>query len=200
MTAGAPFPQATLETERLRIRQLRDEDVDVVARACGDELTQRWLPLPRPYGRADALEYIGSSETMRLSGEGLRTAVALRERDELVASVSLKKTDWRGLVTEVGYWAVPEHRRCGYVSEAVGALSRWALAYGMARVELLAAPGNSASNRVAGRAGFRFEGLMRDAGFVHGGRVDLNLYSLIRADLGDQLSGPTPGSAASSAA
>ena len=66
----------------------------------------------------------------------------------------------------------------GYTSTAVAYLARWALDNGMERVELTAATGNRASQRVAEKAGFRLEGVMRNAGLVHDGRVDLCLYAL----------------------
>ena len=146
-------------------------------------MTQQWLPLPRPYTHEDARAWTRRCETMRRAGDGVQCAVALSGSDVLVGCVGLKRTDWRARVTEIGYWSVPEHRGRGYITEAVRALARWALESEMQRVELLAAPGNLASNRVAVRAGFTYEGLMRNAGFVHGGRVDLGLYSLIPADV-----------------
>jgi RimJ/RimL family protein N-acetyltransferase len=45
------------------------------------------------------------------------------------------------------------------------------------------APGNVASRRVAEKAGFTYEGLLRNAGFVHSGRVDVEMWSLVKADL-----------------
>ncbi|WP_156760962.1 GNAT family N-acetyltransferase [Microbacterium karelineae] len=50
-------------------------------------------------------------------------------------------------------------------------------------VELRIAPGNAGSLRVAERAGFTREGTARNAGFTDAGRVDLVVYSLIRADV-----------------
>jgi RimJ/RimL family protein N-acetyltransferase len=55
---------------------------------------------------------------------------------------------------------------------------------GFHRVELRIATGNAASRRVAEKAGFRVEGVARSAGYVHEGRVDLVVYSLVRSDLG----------------
>ena len=56
--------------------------------------------------------------------------------------------------------------------------------HGFERMELRAATGNLASQRVAEKAGFVREGVARNAGRVHAGRVDLVVYSLTRADLG----------------
>ena len=64
-------------------------------------------------------------------------------------------------------------------------LAQWVLReQGLERVELRAAPGNIGSQRAAERAGFTREGVLRNAGHVHEGRVDLIVYSLVRADLG----------------
>jgi hypothetical protein len=40
-----------------------------------------------------------------------------------------------------------------------------------------------ASRRVAEKAGFHYEGMLRNAGYVHSGRVDLELWSLVAADV-----------------
>jgi [ribosomal protein S5]-alanine N-acetyltransferase len=57
------------------------------------------------------------------------------------------------------------------------------LEHGFQRIELRIAPGNTASRRVAEKAGFTYEGLLRNAGYVHGGRVDLEMWSFVAADL-----------------
>jgi RimJ/RimL family protein N-acetyltransferase len=110
---------------------------------------------------------------------------AVTRDGRLVGSIDLKHTDWAAGVTEIGYWAAPEARGNGYLAEATEALARWTLAeVGFHRVELRIAAGNAASRRVAEKAGFRAEGVARSAGYVHGGRVDLVLYSLVRSELG----------------
>jgi RimJ/RimL family protein N-acetyltransferase len=104
----------------------------------------------------------------------------------LVASIDLKRTDWAAGVTEIGYWTTsPFARGTGVMTEATQTLARWVLELiGFARVELRIATGNAASIRVAEKAGFGREGVARSAGYFHAGRVDLVIYSLIRADLG----------------
>ena len=54
---------------------------------------------------------------------------------------------------------------------------------GVERLELRAATGNLASQRVAEKAGFTREGVLRNAGYVNDGRVDMVVYSLVRGDL-----------------
>ena len=51
------------------------------------------------------------------------------------------------------------------------------------RISLLAATGNTASQRVAAKAGFVREGVLRGAGHTHTGRVDCVVYGLVPEDL-----------------
>jgi RimJ/RimL family protein N-acetyltransferase len=61
----------------------------------------------------------------------------------------------------------------------------WALAEGAARVQLRAAVGNDASRRVAEKAGFRLEGVLRSSYWNPrlGRRVDWAMYSLLPGEL-----------------
>lgn len=179
------FPAATLETPRLLLRSHRAEDAPDVALACRDELTQRWLPLPNPYTDADALAWCTEmAPRFRISGEGIEWAAIRRADDRLIGSFGLKRTDWRGRSTEIGYWVAPWARGEGLAVEAVQAIARWLLIeQGFERMVLRAAIGNVSSQRVAEKAGFTREGMARNAGFTNDGRVDLVVFSLTRSDL-----------------
>jgi RimJ/RimL family protein N-acetyltransferase len=178
------FSELTLQLDDVILRPLERGDINAVVEACSDPLTQRWLPLPNPYTVADAEFFVDTAETFRSSGEGLRCVIARAEDNVLIGMVSVKATDWRERVTDVGYWCRPGHRGHGHITRATRALSLYVLEQGMQRVELRAATGNAHSNRVAAGAGFSFEGVLRNAASTHSGRVDLNLYSLILADRG----------------
>jgi RimJ/RimL family protein N-acetyltransferase len=173
-----------LRTERLVLRPLAEADIDAVVVAGADPVTQRWLPLPRPYGRAHAEEFVRKwAPGQRESGDGI--VRALGYGSELAGVIDLKRTDWVHRETEIGYWAAPGFRGLGLMTEAVAALARWVLGeQGFERAELRAATGNIASARVAVKAGFGYEGVARNAGVIHDGRVDLAIYSMIPGDLG----------------
>lgn len=179
------FPELRLETPRLLLRPYRAEDAADVARACRDELTQQWLPLPNPYTDAHALAWCTEfAPRVRTSGEGVELAAARRVDDRLVGSFGLKRTDWRARTSEIGYWVAPWARGQGLAVEVTLALARWLLLeQGFERLVLRAASGNVASLRVAEKAGFVREGVARNAGFTNAGRVDLVVFSLIPSDL-----------------
>jgi ribosomal-protein-serine acetyltransferase len=177
------FPEMTLRAGNLTLRPLTQADADDVVRACQDAETMRWLPLPRPYTRANAEWFIGSfGPGLRESGAGIVFAVESAGR--LAGVIDLKHVNWVAKVAEVGYWVAPWARGRGVASGATRALAEWAIGgHGFERVELFAATGNAASQRAAEKAGFVREGVARNAGYVHDGRVDMVVFSLVPDDL-----------------
>jgi len=99
--------------------------------------------------------------------------------------ISLRIADRDPGLAAVGYWLRPEARGRGAATVAVQLIARWAFdELGVQRLELTTAPGNVASQRVAERAGFTREGILR--GLVatrNNGRRDGVLFSLLPADL-----------------
>ena len=184
MTDRPSFPaDLVLTTERLTLRPLDDADLDAIVVAASDPGTQQWLPLPRPYRREHAEGFVQQiAPAAQESGAGLIRAIEFE--GELAGVIDFKGTDWSDRVTEIGYWTAPAHRGRGVMPEAVTAMAHYALTeMNLERVVLRMATGNTASARVAEKAGFTREGTARNAGFTHDGRVDYFVYSLIPADL-----------------
>ena len=179
------FPALTVATPRLHVRPLVAEDAVAVADVFTDRQTQRWLPLPQDFDTAEGLRWCTElAQERRDSGAGDHYGVVRREDDRLVGCLWTKRTDWAALVTEVSYAMAPAARGFGIAAEAADAVAiALILEHGFQRIEVRVAPGNIASRRVAEKAGFTYEGLLRNAGYVHSGRVDLEVWSLVAADL-----------------
>ena len=177
------FPETTRTAGDLTLRPFSLSDADDVVSACQDPETLRWLPLPRPYTRANAEWFIGTfGPQQRESGAG--AVFAIESAGKLAGAIDLKNANWVTKVAEVGYWVAPWARGRGVASCAARVLSRWAIRdNGFERVELFAATGNTASQRAAEKAGFVREGIARNACCVNGGRMDMVLFSLVPDDL-----------------
>lgn len=180
------FPEVEVATPRVHVRPLVIEDAKAVTEIFADRLTQRWLPFPAEYGPAEALSWCTElAEERRCGGLGDHYAALRRDDSAMVGCLWAKRTDWAAKITEISYAVTPTARGEGYAAEAVDALAMALIRqHGLHRVELRVAPGNIASRRVAEKAGFSYEGLLRNAGYLHAGRVDLELWSLVSADLG----------------
>jgi RimJ/RimL family protein N-acetyltransferase len=179
------FPALTLATPRLHVRPVEVADAPDLDVILADRLTQRWLPLPDHPGTLDGLTWCAElAERQRDLGDGDHYGVTRREDGRLVGVLWTARTDWAAHCTEVSYVVAPSARGYGVAAEAVDAVAiALLLEHGFQRIELRVAPGNTASRRVAEKAGFVYEGMQRNAGYVHGGRVDLEMWSLVAGDL-----------------
>ncbi|MGW4497742.1 GNAT family N-acetyltransferase [Micromonospora sp. NPDC004336] len=179
------FPSLTVSTPRIEVRALTAADAKAADEVFADRQTQRWLPLVDTSGQIDGLAWCTDlARQRRDSGDGDHYAVVRREDDRVVGCLWTRRTDWGARCTEVSYAMAPHARGFGLAVEAVDALAiALILEHDFQRVELRVAPGNLASRRVAEKAGFSYEGLLRNAGFVRGGRVDLEVWSFVAADL-----------------
>ena len=106
-----------------------------------------------------------------------------RSSGRLVASAGLHRTDWALPKTEVGYWVRTSQNGKGYATEAVNALSSWALqGLGARRVELVTDELNLGSRAVALRCGFQLEGILRNTAQAPDGQLrNTCLYAKIPA-------------------
>jgi RimJ/RimL family protein N-acetyltransferase len=179
------FPELTVATPRLHVRPLAAGDAEPVTDIFADPRTRRWLPFPPQFIPVDGLAWSTElAHERRAAGDGDHYAAIRREDDCLVGCLWTQRADWVAGSIEVSYAVAPAARGFGVAGEAVDALAIALLfEHGFERVEVRVAPGNLASRRVAEKAGFSYEGLLRNAGFVHSGRVDVEVWSLVAADL-----------------
>lgn len=179
------FPMTELKTARLLLRAHREVDIEPTVAMFADELSRRWLSSPQPYTLEDGRRWCtDTTHLMRAMGDGIHWVIADALSGRYLGSIGVKGTDWLRRSTEIGYAMGSWARGRGYASEALRMAAEWFLrAQTFNRVELFAAAGNAASQRVAEKAGFVREGVARNAGFTHHGQQDMVLFSLIPADL-----------------
>lgn len=87
------------------------------------------------------------------------------------------------LEVELGYAVSPWARGRGAATETLRELTRWAFAERMERVTALISVDNQASARVAEKAGYTLEGVLRSVHHVDGRRGDLQCWSILPGEL-----------------
>ncbi len=179
------FPRTELKTARLLLRAHREQDIEPTVAMFGDELSERWLSAPQPYTLEEGRRWCtDTAHLLRAMGDGIHWAITDAQSGRYLGGIGVKGTDWLRRSTEIGYAMAPWARGRGYAPEALRAAAEWILCeQDFNRVELFAATGNTASQRVAEKAGFVREGVARNSGFTHHGQQDMVLFSLIPADL-----------------
>jgi RimJ/RimL family protein N-acetyltransferase len=171
------------------LRRLTDEDVPWIVEGCNDPEFVRWtrwnVDIPHPYSGEDARRFIQRAD--RAWDEGARAMFAIADaetgRGRGVIDLHLDVRGEPGLAS-VGYWVLARERGRSSASRALRLISRWALGeLGVERLYLGTAPGNVASQRVAERAGFTREGVLRAHLPTATGRRDTVIFSLLPSDL-----------------
>ena len=172
-----------IEAGDLRLRPYRMDDVPRIVEACNDERSKQWLAgLPRPYTEKNAREYLHNSSWDAATGNRETWAVADRESDLMVANIAVFGSAGPDpLSAEIGYWAHPDSRGRGLMTEATRLVIKHAFtSRKMRRLSLMAATGNTASNHVAIDNGFTLIGTESNAEPLGDGTfADLNVYELL---------------------
>lgn len=161
------------------LRRWREADAPTIVDCLdGDPEISRWLDrVPQPYTLADALAYV-RGEVPSVDQD----TFAITDADDRVLG-SIGATAPESGVREIGYWLRADARGRGTATSALTLIVAWTFEQpGVARVQLRADPENLASCRVAERAGFTREGVLRQAHWNPrlGSQRDWAIYSVLR--------------------
>jgi RimJ/RimL family protein N-acetyltransferase len=139
------------------------------------------------YNDPDIAEFIVGMPPPRrwTSSPDAEFVIADAARAEPLGLITLRIAERDPGLAAIGYWLRLEARGRGVATVAVQLVARWTFTeLGERRLELTTAPENIASQRVAERAGFTCEGVLR--GLVatkNNGRRDSVMFSLLPGDL-----------------
>lgn len=165
-----------------RLRPWRPEDAAALFAAAADPEVARQLPA---FGDENAAR----THLARLVGADDVAAFAVSDDSDAVLGGVMAQLNRRMRSAWVSYWLVPQARGLGLASRGTVALADWLFARGFHRLELGHRLNNPGSRRVAERAGFVQEGIMREELEYDGVRYDTALMSRLVTDP----TPPTPG-------
>ncbi len=178
MTAGPD-----LQTARLCLRPLSRAHLEsMLPLISAREVAATTLRIPHPYTRQDGEQYFTSMETLIDEGTMLRRSIFIRSSDEYCGSVGLhiEKDHERA---EMGYWIGVPYWGRGYASEAARAVVEYSFReLGLNRIYATVFAGNTASRRVAEKAGMRYEGCLRQHVKKWGQFLDVEMYAVLAGD------------------
>jgi len=160
-------------------------DVQALVDACNDRAIAEFLDIiPQPYTKSDALAYIAATQKGWAAGTTTNFAVLTDGRP--IGSIGARWLPEPEDGVEVGYWVAAHARGRGLCTQALRLISRWLLdEHGVMRLQLRADEENAASQKVAEKAGFTREGVLRSSRYNArlDRRVDFVMYSLLPGEL-----------------
>jgi RimJ/RimL family protein N-acetyltransferase len=143
-----------LDLGDLRLRTLTTKDAALLVEATrAASAPALWGPRPAgPYSLEDARSALGAWDPRRHR----QVSFGVLEGARLVGALGLILDGPHS--AELAYWVRPEHRRRGIALRGVQALTTWTHDHaGFSRIWLEIDPDNTASLRLAQRAGYRLE-------------------------------------------
>ncbi len=182
-------PNPPISDGVISLRPFRADDAPDIAAACQDPATQRWIPvIPVPYTEADARRFILMALQSWQDGTGYEFAIADAATERYIGSVGLHLGP-NPRRHAIGYMVAPEARGRGVATRAVRLVTRWAFeSLAVERLALWTLPGNVASQAVAQKAGFRYEGLIRNWESDRDDQpIDAVMFSMTPEDLAEDL-------------
>lgn len=182
MSTEIETPLPVLESTRLRLRALRDDDAEALLGLHGDPEVMRYWSTSPWTGIAQAHAHLERVRRDMQAGV-LPWAIADRSNDALIGAVTLFRVDRDHRHAEIGYALGAAHWGKGLASEAVRIVLDYAFnALGLERIEADTDPRNTPSRRMLERLGFAQEGTLRRRWFVNDEWCDTAFYGLLRED------------------
>lgn len=176
------FP--TLQTARLRLREIVADDADALFSIHGDPERMKWFGNDPLVDRDAALALVRTFASWRdMPNPGTRWGIDVLDRPGLSGTCGLFRwnKNWRSCTW--GYELSREVEGQGYMFEALCAAIAWGWAQmDLNRIEAVVHPDNAGSIALLERLGFVLEGRLRQAGYWGGGFHDMYQYALLKQD------------------
>ena len=174
-------PFKNLETERLLLRRITENDVNEVMELRGNPETMKFVPRPLVTNSEQALAHITMIEDKIVNNIGINWGITVKGNPKLIGIIGHYKIQPENYRSEIGYMILPQYNGQGFVTEAVKAL----LIYGfddlqMHSIEAVIDPENYASERVLQKSGFVKEAHFIENEYYDGKFYDSVIYSLLK--------------------
>jgi ribosomal-protein-alanine N-acetyltransferase len=177
-----------LETQRLRLRKLRPEqDAPAHYRLWSDPAVLEFTPDLPSTSQEDSLASLRRVAGWYLAArEGIGWAITLKTDDRYIGGIGFHEFFGHGLqIAEVSVALLREHWNKGLATEALREVVRFGFVHlHLQRIQLLTHPQHQPAIRVAGKAGFQEEGLLRQ--YMYNERtnqwVDQRMFSIVRGE------------------
>lgn len=178
--------EAELSSDRITLRRYRPADITSVYEAVRESIREisPWMPWCHPdYSMEDSSAWVLSRDEAWANEVEHSFVITDTQTGALLGAVGLNYFNRDHQFANLGYWVRSSRTGQGVATAATLLTARFGLrTLGLQRIEILAAVGNKASQRVAEKAGATNEGVLRNRLSIRGLSHDAVMYSLIPSD------------------
>ena len=174
-----PFP--VLETERLVLRAITENDIDAMFYLRTNDELMRYIARPRPTNAEEVLPLLHRIQNNVATNEGIAWAMTMKGDGRMMGHMSyhvLFKENYRA---EIGYMMREEYHGKGIMDEAIKATIDYGFnKLGLHSIEAHVNPANAASRKLLERNNFTQEAYFKENIFWNGKFEDTVVYSLLK--------------------
>lgn len=181
-------PFLEINTERLLLREIGNQDVNAVFRLRSDEEMMKYIPRPRCKNKRDALKLIRLIRQGISKQDSINWGINLKGNDTLIGTVGFVRMHREHNRAEVGYMLDKEFHGKGIMQEAVSAILNFGFSnLKLHSVEAVIDPGNHASEQILIKFGFIKEAHFKENFLFEGKYLDSVHYTLHQNDWKNKL-------------
>ena len=173
--------------ERVLLRPYCPDDVQHLYEAACESVAELspWLPWCHPgYRIEDSREWVERCAVRWDEGEAYNFAICDAQNGTYLGGCGLNDIDRANGNANLGYWVRSSRTGQGVATAATQLLTRFGFSkLALNRVEIIAATGNRASQRVAEKAGAAREGVLRNRLVIGEAVHDAVVFSLVPEDV-----------------
>ena len=174
-TASRKFP--VLSTKRLMLRAATPRDVSAFGALLSAPDMTRFSNWPNKISATQAERYIRWMAKMHGSGKGCAWII------EITGAIRFNSFEKKWRSGQIGYEMHPDYWGNGLMTEAVRAVVACGHeTFRLNRIDAWTLPGNTASDRVLEKSGFRYEGTLRQKAWFKGAFHDFRMFGRIASD------------------
>ena len=174
----SPFP--TIETERLLLRRITNDDVNEIFELRSNPETMKYIPRPLVKTTEDALEHIAMIDEKITTNIGINWGISLKDNPKLLGIIGFYRMQPENYRAEIGYMLSPDFHGKGIIPEAVNKLIRYGFDdLKLHSIEAVIDPENFASEKVLQKCNFVKEAHFKESEFYEGRFLDKVVYSLL---------------------
>lgn len=176
-------PFHNLETERLILRRVDNNDYKEVLSLRSNPETMKYIPRPILKNDEEALAHILMIETKIQNNEGINWAITIKGDPKLIGVIGHYRIQLENYRAEIGYMILPEFNGQGIVTEAVKEVVKYGFEImKLHSIEAVIDPDNVASANVLEKNGFVKEAHLKENEFHEGRFYDSVIYSILNKD------------------
>ncbi|KRG16146.1 GNAT family N-acetyltransferase [Lederbergia galactosidilytica] len=170
-----------LETKRLRLRKLKDTDVEDIFRYGSDEEVSRYVTWDRHQSIIDTKQYLEFAKGRYAEKQVAPWGIEWKETGRIVGTIDFIWWKPKHGSAEIGYVLSRDFWGKGIMTEAAKEVIRFGFEeMELIRIQARCLDENIGSSRVMEKAGMRFEGILRKAMFTKGKHWDIKIYSILQ--------------------